>query len=151
MSDFKLKGLEDLDRKLKQLSNPRKVKNIARKALRQGANVVRDAARQNAKDVDDPETADKIWKNIAVQGGKSRNSSDVVMRIGVRGGASFSNPNPPKTPGGDTRHWRWIELGASHFPPVPFMRPALNTNTQPVTNRFIQVFNTELDKELQIK
>jgi HK97 gp10 family phage protein len=110
--------------------------------------IVRDAARANAKTLDDPQTAEKIWKNIVIAAGKTRNPNEVVMRVGVRGGASFSNPNPPKTSGGDTRHWRWVELGASHFPPTPFMRPALQSNIQAVTNSFAENFNKEIDKEL---
>lgn len=148
MAEFKIEGLDQLEAKFKNLKNPKRLKNIARKASRQAMNIVRDAARNNAKAIDDPETAEKIWKNISVQGGKSRNQNEVVMRVGVRGGASFSNKNPPNTSGGDTRHWRWIEFGASHFPPTPFMRPALSSNIQPVTNKFVEVFKAELDKEL---
>ena len=70
------------------------------------------------------------------------------MRVGVDGGASFSNPNPKPTSGGDTRHWRWIEYGRTGVPAVPFMRPALANNIQQVTNKFSEVFNAELDKEL---
>ena len=70
------------------------------------------------------------------------------MRVGVDGGASFSNPNPKPTSGGDTRHFRWVEFGSSHQPATPFLRPALATNIQQVTNRFAEVFDAELDKEL---
>lgn len=145
---FEIQGLEQLQSKLERLSNPKKVKSIVRKSLRQAANIVRNAARNNAKLVDDPETAEKIWKNISVQAGKTRNTSEVKMRIGVRGGASFSNPNPPNLSGGDTRHWRWIEFGSVHNPPVPFMRPALINNIQPVTDKFVQVMSDEINKAL---
>lgn len=145
---FQIHGLENLQSKLEQLNNPRKVKSAVRKALRQGANVVRDAARANAKAIDDPETKEKIWRNIAVQSGKSRNASEIKMRIGVKGGASFSNPNPPKETGGDTRHWRWQEFGSANNVAVPFMRPALSNNIQPVTNKVVQILNDEIDKAL---
>lgn len=148
MAEFKIEGLEQLEAKLKKLQNPKRIKNIARKASRQAMNIVRDAARANAKAIDDPETAEKIWKNIAVAGGRTRSPSEVVMRVGVRGGASFSNPSPPKLSGGDTRHWRWIEFGSSHNVAVPFMRPALSANISQVTNKFTEVFKAELDKEL---
>lgn len=146
--DFKLEGIEEVQRKLKQLGSAKIAKRIARKSSRQAMNIVRDAARNNAKALDDPETMEKIWKNIAVSGGKTRNSNEVVMRVGVRGGASFSNPNPPNTPGGDTRHWRFKELPTSNSPGTPFIRPALSTNIQQVTAKFTQVFSAELDKEL---
>ncbi len=146
--EFKLEGLEPVQEKFKRLGNARLIKNAARRSMRKAMAIVRDAARNNAKGIDDPETAEKIWKNIAIAAGKTRNPNEVVMRVGVRGGASFSNPNPPNTSGGDTRHWRWIEFGSIHNPPVPFMRPALQNNIQAVTNSFAENFNKEIDKEL---
>lgn len=146
--EFKLEGLEPVQEKFKRLGNPRLIKNAARRSMRKAMAIVRDAARNNAKGIDDPETAEKIWKNIAIAAGKTRNPNEVVMRVGVRGGASFSNPNPPSTSGGDTRHWRWIEFGSVHNPPVPFMRPALQNNIQAVMSSFAHNFNAEIDKEL---
>ena len=146
--EFKLEGLEPVQEKFKRLGNARLIKNAARRSMRKAMAIVRDAARANAKGIDDPETAEKIWKNIAIAAGKTRNSNEVVMRVGVRGGASFSNPNPPSTSGGDTRHWRWIEFGSVHNPPVPFMRPALQNNIQAVMSSFAQNFNAEIDKEI---
>ncbi len=146
--EFKLEGLESVQEKFKRLGNARLIKNAARRSARKAMAIVRDAARNNAKGIDDPETAEKIWKNIAIAAGKTRNPNEVVMRVGVRGGASFSNPNPPNTSGGDTRHWRWIEFGSVHNPPVPFMRPALQNNIQAVMSSFAHNFNAEIDKEL---
>ena len=143
-----VQGMEQFQRKIEQLSNPRKAKSMARKAARQAMNIARDDARARARAIDDPETAEKIFKNISVAGGKSRNSNEVVMRVGVRGGASFSNRNPPKLSGGDTRHWRWIEFGSSNNLAVPFMRPALSKNLNLITAKFVQVFDTEITKAL---
>ena len=141
-------GMEQFKQKIDRLRNPKKAKSIARKAARQAMNIVRDSARVNARAIDDPETAEKIFKNISVAAGKSRDPNVIVMRVGVRGGASFSNKNPPKFSGGDTRHWRWVEFGSANNIAVPFMRPALARNIQQVTDKFAQVFNTEIDKEL---
>lgn len=146
--DVNFHGADELSRKLTKLANTKIAKRIARKAARQAMNIVRDAARVNAKAIDDPESSEKIWKNIAVSGGKTRSQNEIVMRVGVRGGASFSNPNPPNTSGGDTRHWRWVEFGSAHNVAVPFMRPAMSSNIQKVTDKFSQVFSVELDKEL---
>ena len=146
--EFNIEGLDEVQEKFKRLGNPRLMKNAARRSMRKAMAIVRDAARNNAKGIDDPETAEKIWKNIAIAAGKTRNPNEVVMRVGVRGGASFSNPNPPSTRGGDTRHWRWIEFGSVHNPPVPFMRPALQNNIQAVMSSFAHNFNAEIDKEL---
>lgn len=146
--EFNIEGLDEVQEKLKRLGNPRLMKNAARRSARKAMAIVRDAARSGAKAIDDPQTSEKIWKNIAIAAGKTRNPNEVVMRVGVRGGASFSNPNPPKTPGGDTRHFRWLEFGSVHNPPTPFMRPALQNNIQAVTNSFAENFNKEIDKEL---
>lgn len=148
--EFRIEGLDEVNRKLQALGNPRKARSIARKAARQAMNVVRDAARQNAKAIDDPKTAEKIWKNIKLSGGKSRNPDVVVMRVGVDGGASFTNRNPQKISGGDTRHWRWIEFGSVNNIAVPFMRPALANNLPAVTGKFVEVFKAEIDKELAL-
>ena len=146
--EFNIEGLDEVQEKLKRLSNPRLMKNAARRSMRKAMAIVRDSARNAAKGIDDPQTSEKIWKNIAIAAGKTRNQNEVVMRVGVRGGASFSNPNPPNTSGGDTRHWRWLEFGSVHNPPTPFLRPALQNNIQAVTNSFAENFNKEIDKEL---
>lgn len=139
-----VQGLENLKRKMDQLSNPKKAKAIARKAARQAMNIVRDEARARARMIDDPETAEKIFKNISVASGRSKNSNEVVIRVGVRGGASFSNKNPPQTSGGDTRHFRWLEFGSANNRATPFMRPALSTKLNLVTAKFVQVFDSEI-------
>ena len=146
--EVNIEGLDEVQEKLKRLGNPRLMKNAARRSMRKAMVIVRDAARSGAKNIDDPQTAEKIWKNIAIAAGKTRNPNEVVMRVGVRGGASFSNPNPPNTPGGDTRHWRFIEFPSANNPGTPFMRPALQNNIQAVTNSFAENFNKEIDKEL---
>lgn len=146
--EFNIEGLDEVQEKLKRLGNPRLMKNAARRSARKAMAIVRDAARSGAKAIDDPQTSEKIWKNIATAAGKTRNPNEVVMRVGVRGGASFSNHNPPNTSGGDTRHWRWLEFGSVHNPPTPFMRPALQNNIQAVTNSFAENLNKEIDKEL---
>lgn len=146
--EFNIEGLDEVQEKLKRLGNPRLMKNAARRSMRKAMAIVRDAARSGAKNIDDPETSEKIWKNIAIAAGKTRNPNEVVMRVGVRGGASFSNPNPPNTSGGDTRHWRFIEFPSVNNPGTPFMRRALQNNIQAVTNSFAENFNKEIDKEL---
>ena len=146
--EFNIEGLDEVQEKLKRLGNPRLMKNAARRSARKAMAIVRDAARSGAKAIDDPQTSEKIWKNIAIAAGKTRNPNEVVMRVGVRGGASFSNPNPPNTSGGDTRHFRWVEFGSANNPPTPFLRPALANNIQSVTNSFAENFNKEIDKEL---
>lgn len=146
--ELNIEGLDELNRKLQQLANPRKAKSIARKAARQAMNIARDAARTNAKAIDDPETREKIHKNIVTQGGKSRNSNEIVIRVGVRGGAAMNKNSNREAlsglSGGNTTYWRMLEYGNSHQPAVPFMRPALSQNLDKVTTKFVQVFDAEI-------
>lgn len=150
--ELNIEGLDELNRKLQQLANPRKAKSIARKAARQAMNIARDAARTNAKAIDDPETREKIHKNIVTQGGKSRNSNEIVMRVGIRGGAAMNQHSNRAAlsglSGGNTTYWRMIEFGNSHQPAVPFMRPALSTKLDQITSKFVQVFDDEINKAL---
>ena len=148
--ELNIEGMDQLKRKLDQLSNPKKAKQIARKAGRQAMNIARDAARTNAKAIDDPQTREKIHKNIAVAGGKSRNPNEIIMRVGVRGGAG-RNQHSVSTAGlsgGDTRHFRYIEFGTSKIPATPFLRPSLSQNLDKVTTKFVQVFDAEITKAL---
>ena len=148
--ELNIQGMDQLKRKLDQLSNPKKAKQIARKAARQAMNIVRDAARTNAKAIDDPETREKIHKNIVTQGGKSRNSNEIVIRVGVKGGAG-RNQHSVSTAGlsgGDTRHFRYIEFGTSKIPATPFLRPSLSQNLDKVTTKFVQIFDAEITKAL---
>ncbi|WP_312056832.1 HK97-gp10 family putative phage morphogenesis protein [Acinetobacter courvalinii] len=150
--EVEITGLDDVVSKLQRLANPKRTKSLALKASRQAMKIVLDAARQNAKAIDDPETAEKIWKNIATRAGRSRNPNQVIMRVGVRGGAAMNAHSDQAVlsglSGGNTTYWRYLEFGTSEMPATPFMRPALATNIQQVTNKFAEVFDAELDKEL---
>ena len=157
--EFNIEGLDEVQGKLKRLGNPRLMKNAARRSARKAMANVRDSARANAKALDDPQTAEKIWKNIAIAAGKTRNPSEVVMRVGVRGGARipYTNNDANRRSGrigksyqleGKVFYWRFLEFGTSRQPATPFMRPALQNNIQAVTNSFAENFNKEIDKEL---
>ena len=150
--EVEITGLDDVVNRLQRLANPRKARSIARKAARQAMNIVRDAARTNAKAIDDPETREKIHKNIVTQGGKSRNSNEIVIRVGVRGGAAMNQHSNRAAlsglSGGNTTYWRMLEYGNSHQAATPFMRPALSQNIDEATTKFVQVFDAEITKAL---
>lgn len=143
--EFRITGLDQAIKNIKTLQ-AKAQKSIARKAARQAMNIVRDAARQNARAIDDPETAARIFKNIITgeSSAASRQAGGVVMRVGIKGGASSNqhSKDMSKTSGGDTRHWRYIEFGTSHIAAVPFMRPALANNV----GRVMEKFTTEFRK-----
>lgn len=146
-----VQGLDEIDRKLKLL--PQRIgQNAMRRALRRGANVIRDAARANARRIDDPETREAIYKNIAVAGGgrgREREAGGVMMRVGVRGGARpLKKGTDTGLPGGNTTHWRFVEFGTSEAQAQPFMRPAMGSTAIRVFNAVAEAASKELDKEL---
>jgi HK97 gp10 family phage protein len=146
----KVEGLAEVTRRLELLPD-RVGYRALRRALRKGANVIKAAAVTNAKQIDDPETAEKIWKNIAVAGGgrkREKQAGGPMMRVGVRGGARF-NKGADGLPGGNTTgYWRLLEYGASHMTAQPFMRPAMNSAANGAFNAAATAMVTELDKEL---
>lgn len=144
-----VEGLAEIERKLKQL--PEKLgRNAMRRALRKGANVIRDAARSNAKRIDDPETREQIWKNIAVASGgrrRERQAGGVMMRVGVRGGAKPTRGDNG-APGGNTTHWRFVELGTSEARAQPFLTPAGAEKAQAAYDAIAADAIKQFDKEL---
>lgn len=167
MADTKIHGLDAIKRKLEKLPE-RLGNNAGRRALRKGANVFRDAARVNAKKIDDPETREQIFKNISVASGGSKREKrvgGVLMRVGVRGGAkqyvqskdnvrsgragkSYQVGGSSSNPGGDTWHWRLVEFGTSQSRAQPFMRPAMQSAAGKAAEVAIAALNKEFDKEL---
>jgi HK97 gp10 family phage protein len=145
-----VQGLASLQRKLALL--PERVgRNAARRALRKGANVIRDAARVNAKEIDDPATREQIWKNIAVASGGSRREKrvgGVMMRVGVRGGARHTKGDNG-APGGNTTHWRWVHFGvpSMEIPARPFLTQAMNSQAGKASQAIIEAMSKEFDKE----
>lgn len=150
--EVKVEGLAAIDRKLRLL--PERIgRNAMRRALRKGANVIRDAARGNAAKIDDPETRENIAKNIAVQSGGSRREKAAggpMMRVGVMGGASSNRFSKDATgnPGGDTRHWRQLEFGNSRMPAQPIVRPAMVNSAEKAFSATADAMEKEVDKEL---
>ncbi|HBO7046218.1 TPA: hypothetical protein L4934_006121 [Pseudomonas aeruginosa] len=149
IAESRIHGLDGVVEKMRSLA-PRLQRNGLRKAARKAMNIVRDAAREKARAVDDPETPEKIWKNIITQESakEGRREGGVVMKVGVRGGASRNQHSKGASgnPGGDTRHWRYLEFGTKYSPAKPFMRPALPENVAKVTDRFVSELSSEIDR-----
>jgi HK97 gp10 family phage protein len=139
--NFNLNGVGDVLQRLRQLS-PKLQKKGLRTAARKAMMIVRDAARESAKEFDDPETGNRIDKLIVIQESakRSKRVGGVFMRVGVRGGAlSAKNRLTPW-------YWRLKEFGSEHQRAEPFMRPALANNIERVTNEFTDQINKEIDK-----
>ena len=160
MSDgvrFNVEGLDELEEKLKELADPKRIRNAARRSLRRGANVVASAAKRNAGSIDDPKTRESIQKNVAIRGGGSKRERRVggaMMRVGIRGGArnmekygEFKGEGS-SNPGGDTWYWRLQEFGTSRQPARPFMRNAMAQSADQAVSVIATAANVELDKEI---
>ena len=123
----------------------------ARAAARKAMNIVRNAARANARGLDDPVTAETIWRNVITQDSprSGRRIGGVAMRVGVRGGASYSEDRASAAagnPGGYTWYWRFLELGAENVPREEFLLPAMESNAQAVATKLSDELWRELEK-----
>jgi HK97 gp10 family phage protein len=149
VAEWLVEGADAIVAKLKKLAD-RPARNALRRALRKGARPIRDAARNNAKRIDDPESREQIWKNIAIAAGgkrREREEGGVVMRVGVQGGARF-NPNADGPGGNTSGYWRFVEFGTSEMAAQPFLRPAGAEKAQAAFDVTAAAMQTELDKEL---
>ena len=147
-----VEGLESLLARMENLSFDLRKKG-GRFAMRKAANLIRDKARENAKQLDDPKSAADISANIAVRFSPKdfKRNGNLVFRVGVLGGAGGrkSAEQLSGLPGQDTRHWRQQEFGNSRHPAQPFMRRALSENIQAATDEFINQYNKALDRAIK--
>ncbi|WP_447896046.1 HK97-gp10 family putative phage morphogenesis protein [Vreelandella sp. GE22] len=160
MTDPVTANVEGLDQLLARMDNINYDlrKKGGRFAMRKAANMIRDAARENAGRVDDPETPENIAENIVVRFSPKdfKRRGDLVFRVGVLGGArghaAASGEVKGKgknNPGGDTFYWRFLEFGTINAPAQPFMRRALSENINAATGEFISQYNKALDRALR--
>lgn len=138
-----MRGSEEL---LKTLEKMRlnAVKKHARRAAKKALAPVKSDAIENAKQIDDPNTREKIYQNIQIQTGKTKDKNEVKYRVGVKGGAK-QNGVKKRGRGGDTFYWRFVELGTATIPAIPFLRRALAANIEAST----EIFGQEMWKGIQ--
>ena len=150
--EFKIEGLEDLLGKLESVTDDVKRKG-GRSALRKAAQLIRDAAKENAKRIDDPQTAADIAANIVERwnGKLFKRTGNLGFRVGVMGGAGGNKTGSELSglPGGDTRHFRHVEFGTNDTPAQPIMRPALSDNINAATNAFVEAYKKALDRAIK--
>ncbi|MGO3056980.1 MAG: HK97-gp10 family putative phage morphogenesis protein [Halomonas sp.] len=171
-----VEGLDELVGRMANINYDIRRKG-GRFAMRKAANLIRDKAKANARQIDDPVSAEDIAANIAVRFSPKdfQQTGDLVFRVGVMGGAGGRRKAEAFSglPGGDTRHWRHIEFGrgairaqgdgilanpqAGEFfgkevgpaPAQPFMRRSLSESVQAATDEFINQYNKSLDRALR--
>jgi HK97 gp10 family phage protein len=146
----KMTGIDELNKKLEGLKYDVQRKG-GRFALRKAAQVVRDAARQNAQAVDDSATGRSIAKNITEKwnGRLNKQTGDLGFRVGVQGGAKVPQDNADEGAGGPTPHWRLLEFGTEKMAARPFFSRALPENAQKATDVFIDQFGRAIDRALK--
>jgi len=150
--DFSLIGVDEILGKLEEVGNDVRFKG-GRFALRKAANLVANKVKENARALDDPLTSEEIHKNVAVRWSRKFNkrTGNLKFRVGIRGGAGGNAPGSAfeSLPGGDTRHWRFLEFGTEKAPARPFMRPALENNIGEATNEFIVNYGKAIDRAIR--
>ncbi|UPT53226.1 minor capsid protein [Synechococcus phage Yong-L1-251] len=152
-----VEGLEPLLARMDSISFDLRKKG-GRFAMRKAANLIRDKARENAANVNDPKTPEEIAANIVVRFAPKefKRNGNLVFRVGVLGGArghaAASGEVKGKgkaNPGGDTFYWRFLEFGTINAPAQPFARRSLSENIQAATNEFITNYNKALDRAIK--
>lgn len=152
MSDtvsYSLIGIDSLLAKLESISYDMKRKG-GRFALRKAAGVVEKALKRNASAIDDPNTPADISKNVAVRFSNRtfKQTGNLKFRVGILGGASKAKLDTGLA-GGDTRHWRHVEMGTESVAAQPFMRRSLEENIGPATSEFIKQYEAALDRAIK--
>ena len=150
--EFQLNGLPELLGKLDALDYDMKRKS-GRFALRKAAQVLRNQARANADRVDDPASPANIAKNIVERwsGRTFKKTGNLMFRIGVMGGAGGNKSGSEQSglPGGDTRHFRYLEFGTAKTPAQPIFRPVPGQAGQQALDEFISQYSKKIDRVLK--
>lgn len=157
--ESRIEGLDGVMEKLRTLA-PKMRKRAINTAMRRGMAIVRKSAVSAAQRFDDPETASNISREIVVRSNakKARQMGDgsFLVQVGVKGGAkSYVNNRANRRAGrvggsyeggGNVYHWRFLEFGTSKMRAQPFMRPALASNVDSVTNTVAKELDTAINK-----
>lgn len=149
---YNVDGLEEVLGKFSALEYDIQRKG-GRFALRKAAQVLRDQARANAARVDDPATPADIAKNIVERwsGRTFKRTGDLMFRVGVMGGAGGRKSGKEQSglPGGDTRHWRYLEFGTEDTPAQPIFRPVPNQAGQQAVDEFTKQYGKSIERALK--
>lgn len=150
MINVEMKGLDELLGKLKNISKETSGKS-GRFAIQKAGDVVLKAAIANAEQIDDSGTGQSIAKNIKKRFSTRRfkQTGDLMVRIGVQGGAVLQDGDKNKSSGKPTPHWRLLEFGTSKMEAKPFFRRALSDNVQQSTDEFVRQYQAKLDRMIK--
>lgn len=161
--EVKITGAPDIVNRMAQLPDKLQKKGAVR-ASRKAMRVALNAAKAAARAFDDPESAERIWRNIALQNSsrQGRREGGVVMRLGVMGGAkayantrqnvrkgragtTYKTPGSKNNPGGDTWYWRFLELGTASMTAQSFLVPAVMENANAIEGLLAEYLEREIE------
>ena len=165
----KIEGGPELQTRLRQLGGPH-LQRVSLEALRAGGAALRDAARERApvlKQPDPRRTAGTLKKSIRVARARPGGESEFEIVVGVRKStararrafraasrsfagfkaagnrfrATTENPNDPY-------YWRWVELPTKRptLRPQPFLKPAFESGREEATRRVLERLDKRLTK-----
>lgn len=137
--DIQVRGDRELLKRMRHFPD-RLRKKVLGRAARKAMKIVLDDARATARSFDDPNTPAMIWKLIVIKQARAKDKS-VSMRVGIAGGAKSQKKNKDFP-----WYWRLLEFGTEKMRARPFLRPALDTNAQAVSDAFLAEANAEIDK-----
>ncbi|MCA8213725.1 HK97 gp10 family phage protein [Burkholderia cepacia] len=116
MSSVQIIGLADLQADFGKLARAQSTKAL-RRATVAGAKVIRDEARARA-----PKKTGKLRRNIVSAALRQKDAPGLATAgVRVRSKGKADSPN-------NAFYWRFVELGAQHMKPEPFMRPAFDAS-----------------------
>lgn len=125
-SNLDFGGLLDLSQELEVLSKAES-RQVLRKAVRAGAQVVRDEIEARA-----PVKTGKLARNIVVSSGRAP-AGEAVAGVRIRG-VNPAGTNSDTTTKANNRnnafYWRFVELGTSKMAAHPFVRPAYDARQE---------------------
>ncbi|AZI87186.1 MULTISPECIES: HK97-gp10 family putative phage morphogenesis protein [Kosakonia] len=137
-------GLLDLSEDLATLSKAENRK-VMRDATRAGATIFKDEAVSRA-----PVKTGKLKKNIVVLTQRERNGA-ISSGVHIRGTNPRTGASDKTMKASDPRnayYWRFIEMGTSTMPPVPFVRPAYEAREEDAVNAAFAEANAAIDRVL---
>ena len=144
MADIKVSGLRELGLAMQSLSADMAGK-IARQAVAAGAGIVRKQARAGApKDTGNLQAA-IVMKRLPKRETQLTEEYIVAARKGRTKDAKAAKAGTGKL-GKDAYYARFVEFGTVKVPARPFMRPALENNTQAATDAIAARLAARIDK-----
>lgn len=137
-------GLMDLSEDLNALSKAENRK-VLRDATRAAATIFKDEAVKRA-----PVLTGKLKRNIVVMTQRDRNG-DISSGVHIRG-------RNPRTGNSDNKmkasnrnnafYWRFVEMGTSEMPAIPFIRPAYDARQEEAAKAAFARANLAIDEAL---